>query len=714
MNKRGKGLIINLLFFITLALIASNVFLVTVPGYHVYTKENLKTYTQNLNYSEDTIFARRGNIYDNDGTLLATDTQSYNLVAYLSNTRMDGKKPAYVVDKENTANELSTILDMSPKEILAYLNRNLYQTEFGTKSRNLTLNQKRAIENLKLPGIGFINSFSRAYPKGNLASNLLGLASYDEQAYKTLGKFGVELLFDAELKGENGTRVAQKDKYGYIIDQATVTIDPAIHGNDIYLTIDQTLQETLEASFKLTQRDVASEVAFGIVMEAKTGKVLAVGQSPALDLKNPIDNYLNYPLLTTFEPGSTMKAFSYSAYIDQGFYDETRKVPTRVFYVGSDNGKLFQSKVPTRHGRVTNANQRDWGLRSLDESFPLSLNTVTSMMVAEMGADSYLDYLKNFGFLTPVNTNRFLDPAGTIAYKYPLEQINTSFGQAITVSALQLLQGYSAIVTDGTMVKPYFVDKIVDPSTKETIYTGSTTIVGNPIKESTAKKMQQLMRDVIAGPYYYHNYGTENVDIIAKTGTAQVADPKGGYSKDKTLHNIVMALPAEDPQFLIFYGYITKAGVARLNDTREAHRNIVDAITVRYLRHQQQDDKVDHNNEIREIVLPQLINHTFNYAKSKMEDLNVKLVKLGQGDQIIAQLPLGDTTMFNNETVFLKMDNQPLTMIDLTGLTRKEVTNFARLANISLTIEGEGVVKSQSIKVNQEIKENDTLHIVLK
>ncbi len=714
MTKRGKGIVIHILFFLTLAIIATNVFLVTVPGYHVYTRENLKNHTENLNYSEDIIFARRGNIYDKNGVLFATDTQSYNLIAYLSTSRMNGKKPAHIVDKEATANQLAPILNMEAKVILTYLNRDLYQTEFGVKSRNLTLSQKRAIEALKLPGIGFVNSFTRAYPKGNLASNLLGLARYNETNYKTEGQFGIELLFDDLLQGENGTRVAQKDKYGYIIDQDTVTLEPAKNGNDVYLTLDQTMQETLEASFKLTERDVNSDYAFGAIMEIKTGKVLAIGQSPALDVKNPIDNYLNYPLSTAFEPGSTMKAFSYAAYIDQGLYDEQRKVPTAVFYVGSDNGKLYQSKTPTRHGRVYNASRRNYGLKGLDESFPLSLNVVTSMMVDEMGADVYLQYLKNFGFLSPINTDRFSDPAGTIAYKYPIEQVNTSFGQAITVSTLQMLQAYSAIVSDGTMVKPYFVDYIKNSDTNELVYEGKTTIVGNPIKPSTAKKMQQLMYDVIHGPYYYANYGTKNVDIIAKTGTAQIADPNGGYSNEKTLHNLVMALPAEDPQYLALYAYVTKGGVARIHDTREAHRNIVDAITVRYLRKNHNDDEINENHQIREVTIPQLVNHSFNYVNQKIEGLDLKLIKIGKGDQVLAQLPVGNTTMLNNEAVFLKMSKNNLTMINLSGMTRKEVQNFAKLANLQLTIEGEGVVHSQSIPRDQVIKENEVLHVVLK
>lgn len=713
MNKRRKGLIIIVLFFLTLAIITTNVFLVSVPGVHIYTQENLKAYTENLNYVEDIIYSRRGNIYDNNGSVLATDTQSYNLIAYLSTSRMNGNRPAHVVDKTDTASKLAPILQMDAQEVLAYLNKDLYQTEFGTKGRNLTLNQKRAIENLKLPGLGFVNSFTRVYPKGNLASNLLGLATYHDESKITIGRSGVESLYNDLLAGTNGTQIAQKDKYGFIIDQDTVTIEAADDGNDVYLTIDQSMQESLEASFKISEEDVGATLAFGAIMEIKTGKILAIGQSPALDLKNPTDNYYNYAVQGSFEPGSTMKAFSYAAYIDQGLYDEERLVDTRVFYVGSDNGVLYQSDVPTRHGTVTNAASRDYGKRTLDWSFPMSLNVVTSMMVDEMGADSYLQYLKDFGFLSPVDTDRLENPAGSIAYKYPLEQINTSFGQAVTVSTLQMLQAYSAILSDGTMVKPYIIDHIIDPETQELVYEGQTTIVGNPIKPTTAKKMQELMYDLIHGPYHYGNYATGNVEIMAKTGTAQVAMASGQYSKDETFHNVLIGLPAENPQYMFFYGYMAPSGNARAYDTREAHRNLVDAITIRYLRNQNQDDQKDHNNDIREILLPQLTNHTMNYVNQKVEDLDLNIVKIGHGDQVLAQLPLGNTTMLNNQVVFIKMAQADLTMINLQAMSRKDVSNFAQLTGLELEIEGQGSVTAQSIEVGQPIQAGDRLKVIL-
>ena len=713
MNKRRKGFSILFLFFITLAVITTNVFLVSVPGFHIYTQENLKAYTENLNYVEDLIFSRRGNIYDQNGSVLATDTQSYNLIAYLSTTRMNGNRPAHVVDKEDTANKLAPILKMDASEILSFLNKNLYQTELGTKGRNLNLNQKRAIENLQLPGLGFVNSFARIYPKGNLASNLLGLATYDDTTRKTIGVSGVESLYNDLLTGENGTQVAQKDKYGYIIDQDTVTIEEAINGNDVYLTIDQSMQETLEASFKISEEEVGATLAFGAIMEIKTGKILAIGQSPALDLKNPTDNYYNYALQGSFEPGSTMKAFSYAAYIDQGLYDEERLIDTSAYYVGSDNGVLIRSTVPTRHGTVYNANKRDYGLRGFDYSFPMSLNVVTSTMVEEMGADTYLEYLKNFGFLSAVDTDRLDNPKGSIAYTYPLEQANTSFGQAITVSTLQMLQAYSAILSDGTMVKPYVIDQIVNPETKEVVYEGQTTITGNPIKAETAKKMQELMYSVIYGPYYYQNYSTENVEIMAKTGTAQVALQEGGYSKDETFHNIMAGLPADNPQYMFFYGYMAPSGNSREYDTREAHRNIVDGITVRYLRNQNQNEDPQHNNEIREVLLPQLTNHTTNYIQQKVDGLDLNIVKIGHGDQVLAQLPLGNTTMLNNQVVFLKMTQKDINMINLTTMSRKDVSNFAQLVGLELEIEGNGLVREQSIAEGEPIQAGDRLKVVL-
>ena len=218
------------------------------------------------------------------------------------------------------------------------------------------------------------------------------------------------------------------------------------------------------------------------------------------------------------------------------------------FHVGTDaNGKIIRSETPTRYGTITNFDRKDWGIITYEEAFIRSSNTGTAKLVTDMGKDIFYDYVQAFGFTTPVQPDRFLDTAGSIAYTYPIEVINTSFGQGVTVSVVQMLQAYSAILGDGSMIKPHFIDKIVDEN-NEVVYQSETEIVGNPIRPDTAKQVQNLMYGVVHNEQgSARRYNLDSVDIIAKTGTAQVVED-GKYSSENVISSVVIGFPYEDPQ----------------------------------------------------------------------------------------------------------------------------------------------------------------------
>ena len=167
-----------------------------------------------------TLSAKRGNIYSKDGEVLAQNVSAYKLIAYLDPKRTTNKKkPQHVVDKEKTAEALAPILNMEKDEVLKYLNKeNVYQTEFGSKGKNLTELVKKQIEDLNLPGLDFIESFKRYYPKGTFASYTIGYAkTTDEETGKEniVGEMGIEKSYESVLKGENGYIKYQKDLKGY-------------------------------------------------------------------------------------------------------------------------------------------------------------------------------------------------------------------------------------------------------------------------------------------------------------------------------------------------------------------------------------------------------------------------------------------------------------------------------------------------------------------
>ena len=184
---------------------------------------NLKKLAAQRTTKTEILTAKRGTIYSNDNEVLAQSVTSYKLIAYLSEKRTENKKkPQHVVDKEKTAKELAPILEMDEAEILKYLSKeNVYQTEFGSKGKNLTELTKNKIDALNLPGLDFVESYKRYYPKGNFLSYTLGYAKNvttveeGEEKDTIVGEMGLELYYDKILKGETGYVTYQKDLKGY-------------------------------------------------------------------------------------------------------------------------------------------------------------------------------------------------------------------------------------------------------------------------------------------------------------------------------------------------------------------------------------------------------------------------------------------------------------------------------------------------------------------
>lgn len=714
MRKYWRFLTLGIIMLLTLTIVIVNVFVVTLGQYHSLSNTSLSPYVENLNIFTKEQLAKRGDILDRDGTVIATDSYSYNLYAILDENRMNGLVPAYVVDKEQTAIQLSEIINLSKESILSLLNRDVYQTEFGTAGRNLTLEQKEAIDALALPGLAFHESFNRYYPLGVFASNLIGLARFDENLNRVTGQWGLESLYEEELAGVNGSITYQQDLHGYFLDSTTISEVKEVDGSSIYLTLDQSIQEGLEAAFTSTLSQVEATNLFGSVMEIDTGKILAWGQSPSYDpneIKETSEaTFLNYGLQGSFEPGSTFKAFTYAAAIDSGSVSMNDLYDSNIFYVGvDDNGNLMRSQKPTGYGYIRNYEfWKDYGLLTYAEGFARSHNTSTAELVVKMGDERFYDYIKAFGFLESVNPDKFNDTPGYASYYYPIEIINSSFGQGITVSMIQMLQAYSAIMSDGTMVKPHFIDKIVNEQ-NEVTYQSQTEVVGTPIRNTTAKHIQDLMHDVVyADEGTARRYQVEGIDLIAKTGTSQVVID-GKYSDDQVITSVILGFPYDDPKILIYYGYqvdfdnIYDADVSGI-------KNLVHNLSLMY---EENDNGVESSNEYFEVEMPQFTSHNLSYALTHANQLNIHLEVIGDGQVVKKQLPEGNSKTMNYQKMFVLTDGSTIKMPDMKNWTKKDVTNFASLVGIEVEFNGSGLVNEQSIAIGTILEQSSKLLIHL-
>ena len=314
---------------------------------------NLKELASKRNTKTDIISAKRGTIYSSDGDTLAQNVSSYKLIAYLSSKRTTNKnKPQHVVDKEKTAEALAPILGMEKDEVLKYLNRDAYQTEFGSKGKGLNELTKKKIEDLNLPGLDFYETFKRYYPKGQFASYTIGYAksNSDDESSSIKGEMGVESQYNSILKGRDGSTTYQ------IADTPVITKD-AEQGKDIYLTVDSNVQFFVEQALNNSDKDYDWEWFHITLLDAKTGAVLATATSPSFDPnKRNITNYLDMLSQSPYEPGSTMKTFTYMAAMENGVYNGSETYKSGV-YVTSDGTEIGDWN---RHG---------WGVMSYDKGY---------------------------------------------------------------------------------------------------------------------------------------------------------------------------------------------------------------------------------------------------------------------------------------------------------------------------------------------------------
>ena len=711
--KRGRrNRSIRIIILVTLAallVLATDVFFVAVKQVHPNSKTDLSVYAEGSNVVKETTKAMRGNIYDRNGNIIAQDSRTYNIVCILAKDRPSvGDRPAYVKDKERTAEVLSQILNMDYQKILDFLYQDKYQTELGENGRHLTKDVRDQILSNDLPGIEFTDSIQRVYPMGTFASNLIGFAQADETGI-SYGRMGLELYLDEYLSGTDGSRTYQVDKKGYVLPGMKETVTPAVNGDNVTLTLDAGIQSTLEESMKETAELYKADRVWGGAMEIYSGRVIAWGQNPTFDLnkRTEITEFNNIGAQLPYEPGSTLKTFTWAAAINEGKYDGTQTAPGDKFcFTGNANNDPVRT-YGANYGCIYNAHKYTYNNPSFDEGLWRSLNTIAAAIQTEVITPAiHLDYLKKFGFFKKVDTDGLPEDAGTLNFTWPAEKVTLSYGQGSTVTMLQLMQAYSAIFGKGQMVKPYFVESIRDGyDNTKVIYQAETEVTGNPITEESAKHLQSILYGVVNDERGTAKaYRIPECKLIGKTGTTQVA-ANGNYSSGKTITSLMIAMPAENPQVLVYYAFEADE-VRSAHSYNEAARTFLRKVAMTYgftSAEEETSQKPDSSQEPAEEVklvtspMPALVNHSVSYARERLEPLGADIVVLGEGPSVIEQFPKAESPIVTKQRAFLLTDVNSFTMPDMTGWTRKDVTGLWAATGFGFQLQGEGKVVSQNI-----------------
>lgn len=658
---------------------------------------DLTAFAQKRNTQKDTIVAERGTIYDKLGNVMAVNVNSYNLIAILSDRNtVDPENPHHVVDKNKTAEQLSPLIGMSKEDILSLLDTpDVYQVEFGTAGKGLTELQKESIEALELPGIDFIKSVKRYYPNRDFFSYSLGYAKKDDNG-EIVGEMGLELQFNKELTGVNGYREYESDIYGYKMARTPENVVDAQNGKDVYLTIDTNIQMFAEQAISKLESASSLEWATVSVVNAKTGEILGVASSPSFDPNiKDITNYYDPFISYTYEPGSTMKIFSFMSAIENGLYngDET----------------YMSGTIKVDDAEIKDWNNYGWGTITFDQGFYGSSNVAATLLSQKLGGQALKDFYSKLGYGKKTKIGLPNEMSGAINFKYDVEVANASFGQGMSVTAVQMVQALTSLANDGTVLKPYMVSKVVDPETGKVVLENKRKEVGKVASKDTVDQMKELMWGVINSDERTATgtaYKTDFLTTIGKTGTAQIASPDGGYLTGSInyIRSFAGLFPYEDPQVIV---YVAVSKISNSNLLSEASKTLIEDVST-YL------GIVDegHGETSNSLEIKSYINKNVDDVKRDLEGKDVVPIIIGNGNKIIKQEPSAGTILNANDKLFLLTNGTDIKYSNVDGWSRNDLSVYSKFLGVSFNYTGYGYAKDTLI-TDRTVVKGETIDINL-
>ena len=666
---------------------------------------DLTEFANNRNTTKETLYAERGIIYDTYGKPLAKNANSYKIIAILSPSRTkDMSDPKHVVDKELTASKLCEVLAKTPegnekcnKTLVSLFSQNLYQTELGVWG-SVGEEERQRILALDLPGI-MLETLSkrRQYINSSWASYILGYARSNDSG-EINGEMGVEAYFNNELKGLDGFIEYQQDLYGYKMANSNEIREDAVNGSNIYLSIDSDVQNILENSVSEFSKDKNLDWVIFSVMDAKTGAVLGSASKPTF---NPntlegLESYLNPLVSYQYEPGSTMKTFSWLASLENNTYHGSDK-----FISGTK--KLSDGTT------IKDFNNVGWGEIDYDTGFAYSSNVAASNLGLELGSAKLTDYYNLCGFGDKTGITLPGEEAGKVDITYESEVANASFGQGILVTPIQLMQAMSAVCNDGVMVKPYIVSKI-ENSDGKVVLESKREEIGRIASHESISKMKELLYNVVYNGFSYNKgYSPSNVKIMGKTGTAQIASNYGGYLTGEYdyIKSFLGAFPYENPKYVFYFATKRFVGPsdAIMSTISKGIEDVANSLNAT-------DNGTDvDNNKI--IYLSEYTSKDVNEVKKTLTEQGLVPVILGDGKNVIKQYPYNNTKVISSSKVFILTNKENITMPDVTGWSENEIIRLCNFIGLKYQINGYGKVSSVNILPGEVIDLNKTLEINL-
>jgi cell division protein FtsI (penicillin-binding protein 3) len=467
---------------------------------------------------------KRGAITDRNGNPLAVSIDSPSIAAY----------PRRISDRRAAAGQLAKVLGQSSGSIFEKLNP---KRSFVWIKRQATPRQAAGVAALGIKGVDFITEHSRYYPGKTLAAQLVGFSGIDGH-----GLEGMEFYFDSSLRGTEKEITVLEDALGRRFEGVEMPAHLG-EGNSVVLTIDSTIQHITQKALEASVTEYGAQSGMAIVMAPASGEVLALAHYPFFNPNRYGDFgrevWRNRAITDPFEPGSTMKMFSAAAAIDSGACSSST-----IFYC--ENGEY-------RIGRNIIHDTKSHGWLSLQQIVKYSSNIGSVKVAEKLGAHQLYDYLTAFGFGQRSGIACPGETAGSLSSFNTWSAIDTgaiSFGQGVSVSAIQLITAASAIANGGVLMKPLLV-KAINDRNGNTITQFSPEPVRRVISSQTAASIRRILKTVISEGGTGVHAALQGYSACGKTGTAQKIDDSGTYAKGKYLSSFLGFAPADQPELAI-------------------------------------------------------------------------------------------------------------------------------------------------------------------
>jgi len=480
------------------------------------------------------IAAQRGEIFMQD------EVEPYPLAVNQA-LQMAYAVPREMEDGRAVAKALAPVLGLDERELDGKFSKS--DDMYEVVKKKLSDDEVAKIRELKLSGIYLQPETYRYYPGGELGAQLVGYVGSDGKDYR--GMYGLESFWEQELRGKEGMLKQKGDSRGRWISVSDREVNPAQNGDDLILTINHTVQFEVEKILRSSLEKYDAESGSVVVMEAKSGRILAIANAPSFDpnqysTTEDISLFANPAVAQSYEPGSVFKPITSAIGIDDG------KINPDTTYV--DTGVVNEAGFD-----IHNSDMKSNGVQTMTQVLEKSLNTGVIYIEKLVGNKPFAEYIKRFGFGERTGIELPSESAGNIKNlenpKITINFFTASFGQGIMTTPLQLAVAYGALANEGTLMKPLIIDSI--KHSDGSVEKMEPKEVRQAVSKDTAQMVGQMLRSVVLNGHG-KRADVPGYQVGGKTGTAQVAKVGSkGYEEGTNIGSFAGYAPINDPQFVV-------------------------------------------------------------------------------------------------------------------------------------------------------------------